>query len=133
MLYVFFFFQAEDGIRDDLVTGVQTCALPICCSGAVQQVWSACPRSVAGSHVEERRYEIRLRNADLAAIAADGGQRADRRDYVAGSASCGAGPDREKACRRARPRSAGGSVVSGYGGLVLQRAGAGSRTTPASR
>src|SRR5258708_14772027 len=26
---VFFFFQAEDGIRDDLVTGVQTCALPI--------------------------------------------------------------------------------------------------------
>src|SRR5258708_29766175 len=28
-LLVFFFFQAEDGIRDDLVTGVQTCALPI--------------------------------------------------------------------------------------------------------
>src|SRR6476660_5312017 len=28
-LFVFFFFQAEDGIRDDLVTGVQTCALPI--------------------------------------------------------------------------------------------------------
>src|SRR2546425_8912093 len=27
--YVFFFFQAEDGIRDKLVTGVQTCALPI--------------------------------------------------------------------------------------------------------
>src|SRR5207244_5715190 len=26
---VFCFFQAEDGIRDDLVTGVQTCALPI--------------------------------------------------------------------------------------------------------
>src|SRR2546425_5067427 len=26
---VFFFFQAEDGIRDKLVTGVQTCALPI--------------------------------------------------------------------------------------------------------
>src|SRR5258708_11637854 len=29
VFYVFFFFQAEDGIRDDLVTGVQTCALPI--------------------------------------------------------------------------------------------------------
>src|SRR3989441_1000523 len=26
---MFFFFQAEDGIRDKLVTGVQTCALPI--------------------------------------------------------------------------------------------------------
>src|SRR2546429_7351026 len=27
---IFFFFQAEDGIRDVAVTGVQTCALPIC-------------------------------------------------------------------------------------------------------
>src|SRR5207247_8500504 len=26
---IYFFFQAEDGIRDPLVTGVQTCALPI--------------------------------------------------------------------------------------------------------
>src|SRR5947208_15565816 len=29
MFFAIFFFQAEDGIRDDLVTGVQTCALPI--------------------------------------------------------------------------------------------------------
>src|SRR6266481_8737864 len=28
-MYFFFFFQAEDGIRDGTVTGVQTCALPI--------------------------------------------------------------------------------------------------------
>src|SRR5215510_5173085 len=28
-LAAFFFFQAEDGIRDGHVTGVQTCALPI--------------------------------------------------------------------------------------------------------
>src|SRR3989449_4108840 len=28
-VYFFFFFQAEDGIRDVAVTGVQTCALPI--------------------------------------------------------------------------------------------------------
>src|SRR5437762_9121270 len=27
--FIFFFFQAEDGIRDTSVTGVQTCALPI--------------------------------------------------------------------------------------------------------
>src|SRR5437763_11860978 len=27
---IVFFFQAEDGIRDTSVTGVQTCALPIC-------------------------------------------------------------------------------------------------------
>src|SRR2546430_3063487 len=30
LLFCFFFFQAEDGIRDLTVTGVQTCALPIC-------------------------------------------------------------------------------------------------------
>src|SRR2546430_7077382 len=29
LLLFFFFFQAEDGIRDLTVTGVQTCALPI--------------------------------------------------------------------------------------------------------
>src|SRR3989475_9772510 len=35
----FFFFQAEDGIRDLTVTGVQTCALPICqLSGGQQQL-----------------------------------------------------------------------------------------------
>src|SRR2546425_5060858 len=28
-MFFFFFFQAEDGIRDKLVTGVQSCALPI--------------------------------------------------------------------------------------------------------
>src|SRR6266487_6146214 len=28
-MFLFFFFQAEDGIRDGRVTGVQTCALPI--------------------------------------------------------------------------------------------------------
>src|SRR5438132_6403198 len=29
LLFFYFFFQAEDGIRDHCVTGVQTCALPI--------------------------------------------------------------------------------------------------------
>src|SRR3989449_5970419 len=35
LLWLFFFFQAEDGIRDVAVTGVQTCALPICHRDAV--------------------------------------------------------------------------------------------------
>src|SRR5215471_19751340 len=30
VIFFFFFFQAEDGIRGLYVTGVQTCALPIC-------------------------------------------------------------------------------------------------------
>src|SRR5207244_6152186 len=36
-----FFFQAEDGIRDDLVTGVQTCALPICRSTHESEIHEA--------------------------------------------------------------------------------------------
>src|SRR5205823_9926727 len=36
-----FFFQAEDGIRDKLVTGVQTCALPISRSGVTFSVASS--------------------------------------------------------------------------------------------
>src|SRR5271166_5670663 len=36
---IFFFFQAEDGIRDGHVTGVQTCALPILAGGAPNAPW----------------------------------------------------------------------------------------------
>src|SRR6267143_4941812 len=35
LTWFFFFFQAEDGIRDGTVTGVQTCALPILADGLV--------------------------------------------------------------------------------------------------
>src|SRR3989449_11716624 len=38
---VVFFFQAEDGIRDVAVTGVQTCALPICRYGAAAKAFEA--------------------------------------------------------------------------------------------
>src|SRR6516162_5199644 len=57
-MYFIFFFQAEDGIRDYKVTGVQTCALPICNRAAV----SPAPRGVKGwgAHVAEQRdYEVR--------------------------------------------------------------------------
>src|SRR5688500_10928510 len=37
----FFFFQAEDGIRDYKVTGVQTCALPISPFSASASIWLA--------------------------------------------------------------------------------------------
>src|SRR5260370_1513880 len=41
----FFFFQAEDGIRDSSVTGVQTCALPIFiderCRRGARSIWAA--------------------------------------------------------------------------------------------
>src|SRR2546430_15995204 len=35
---IFFFFQAEDGIRDLTVTGVQTCALPIFSEAAADEI-----------------------------------------------------------------------------------------------
>src|SRR2546427_1746542 len=38
LCFFFFFFQAEDGIRDLTVTGVQTCALPIYWCTARRQV-----------------------------------------------------------------------------------------------
>src|SRR5689334_23941113 len=37
---LFFFFQAEDGIRDGTVTGVQTCALPIYLGTTGFQPWN---------------------------------------------------------------------------------------------
>src|SRR2546421_6045440 len=44
----FFFFQAEDGIRDLIVTGVQTCALPIYTGRAVvRSAWNSSPRVTA--------------------------------------------------------------------------------------
>src|SRR5438094_2539881 len=54
----FFFFQAEDGIRDRTVTGVQTCALPILtsCLLADKKI------SVNKQDVTINELETRLRN-----------------------------------------------------------------------
>src|SRR2546426_7294627 len=51
--YSFFFFQAEDGIRDYKVTGVQTCALPI--SGRPARVGSASCRASSAARSRSRR------------------------------------------------------------------------------
>ena len=48
----FFFFQAEDGIRAIVVTGVQTCALPICLKTFLIFILirrELKPRTIAGS------------------------------------------------------------------------------------
>src|SRR5256886_6833316 len=46
VLIMFFFFQAEDGIRDLTVTGVQTCALPISDPGGERgRLWRAADRA----------------------------------------------------------------------------------------
>ena len=45
---VVFFFQAEDGIRDTSVTGVQTCALPILAERIFG--WNGCVKSLEVVH-----------------------------------------------------------------------------------
>src|SRR5207247_6760511 len=57
----FFFFQAEDGIRDPLVTGVQTCALPIC------PMTLGTRRSVS-ARPERHRARDRARNRNVGAV-----------------------------------------------------------------
>src|SRR5699024_11803986 len=52
----FFFFQAEDGIRDRNVTGVQTCALPIFFVGAETAFsLSICPAPIPSWPIPPRR------------------------------------------------------------------------------
>src|SRR2546426_5376906 len=55
----FFFFQAEDGIRDYKVTGVQTCALPIWRHAQIAQVDGSPPPVEQAQHhrlAVERRH-----------------------------------------------------------------------------
>src|SRR5258708_21414868 len=57
---LFFFFQAEDGIRDDLVTGVQTCALPIYIMHAPDSLARLAARAEAGGY-DLVSYMVKLR------------------------------------------------------------------------
>src|SRR5256885_6507638 len=59
--YRSFFFQAEDGIRDYKVTGVQTCALPICDDGVGRSSRLAAGRTGAAPAVGERRHVAGVR------------------------------------------------------------------------
>src|SRR2546430_8388505 len=67
----FFFFQAEDGIRDLTVTGVQTCALPIS-TDVAERDWNLAERldgvgmeQHAGVATSTRERAHRLQRADL--------------------------------------------------------------------
>src|SRR2546430_14628753 len=62
--YFFFFFQAEDGIRDLTVTGVQTCALPIFRETAVFHERRGGPRQGSVLHAEPGPPARRPRSTD---------------------------------------------------------------------
>src|SRR5712664_4675051 len=59
IIFVFFFFQAEDGIRDLIVTGVQTCALPISSCSASRSASPCWCRAKCWSRGRRRRSEER--------------------------------------------------------------------------
>src|SRR5690606_40872109 len=61
-LLFFFFFQAEDGIRDFHVTGVQTCALPIYgCRAGPAGAWPAGLPPPSRRRVEGRSVDLAWR------------------------------------------------------------------------
>src|SRR5690606_40772959 len=66
--FVFFFFQAEDGIRDFHVTGVQTCALPIY-PASMRRRWKASAMA-ASSSLPGRGQSARPRASAQAASSA---------------------------------------------------------------
>src|SRR2546430_7141197 len=83
----FFFFQAEDGIRDLTVTGVQTCALPISVDQHEQLVAEADQLDDVNAEPHHPRYESACLNPKHVrdrGIAADRGQRplVDRKSVV---------------------------------------------------
>src|SRR5207248_10149305 len=107
----FFFFQAEDGIRDRTVTGVQTCALPISRRG--EQLAGLEQRLEPGQDHHPAAVELAVRA--LAELVVGHGQPArvaDRLDLPGdpqiGSASCrervehsaGGGPPKKRECMR---------------------------------
>src|SRR5256885_17182668 len=64
---VFFFFQAEDGIRDYKVTGVQTCALPI---SPVEPSTRRIPPMLSLQHFPHKVVRLGLAGCALVAAAA---------------------------------------------------------------
>src|SRR2546425_5084656 len=108
---IFFFFQAEDGIRDKLVTGVQTCALPIC-EGAVRT------RGAHGGGGAERAARARPR--------AHPGVRPDPRGRAGAGARSpirgAAGGDAARSPRPGAGRPGGGAAAGGKGAGAARRA-----------
>src|SRR5262249_20507047 len=103
---VFFFFQAEDGIRDWSVTGVQTCALPIFTGPAAEQHQPAEGERVGVDHPfqpgagkAERPLNVRQRDVEEGGVHPHHQLRG--RDDQKGQAKAGAGGGR--GARRGRP------------------------------
>src|SRR2546426_9937907 len=71
MIGLFFFFQAEDGIRDYKVTGVQTCALPILSAGPEFQrpMSTAEYHYLLGGYILEREKALGISRKSVLGVA----------------------------------------------------------------
>src|SRR5205823_7646720 len=98
--FFFFFFQAEDGIRDKLVTGVQTCALPI--SRRILDYSFCCRTGCSANNCSGRRRDWDRRTA--AAAGCPRGRSEERRV----GKECGARWGREQ-CKKKEQRKITGS------------------------
>src|SRR5256885_1439729 len=68
----FFFFQAEDGIRDYKVTGVQTCALPISSEAELERGLAELQRAEARlPHVSRGYFVMRWKSHQLPQVGAE--------------------------------------------------------------
>src|SRR5205823_11916482 len=98
-----FFFQAEDGIRDKLVTGVQTCALPISprqsrpparrrdqSSSAMLIPANLPPRRVAKPPLSESGISMAKIKVKTPVVEIDGDERSEERRVGKGG-GCGGG------------------------------------------
>src|SRR3989454_8304566 len=94
--FFFFFFQAEDGIRDYKVTGVQTCALPIFAQRLYEGVELGAEGSV-GLITYMRTDSTRIAGEALAAA----------RDYIQGRYGAPYLPESPQVYRRSEERRVG--------------------------
>src|SRR2546430_3533866 len=69
LLLCFFFFQAEDGIRDLTVTGVQTCALPISPSSLPRSYLNVLSVALSRRSLSQPLFRACARNVDGSAAA----------------------------------------------------------------
>src|SRR2546425_10866080 len=104
----FFFFQAEDGIRDKLVTGVQTCALPISLSAYYLG---------NGAAADSVRIALRVPNA-IRNLLGEGTLSAS---FIPVYAALNERPD--KAAARALAGAGAGLLLVAAGGLAVLRGG----------
>src|SRR2546425_5005993 len=78
-VHYIFFFQAEDGIRDKLVTGVQTCALPIYYISVYDIQRAVEDKATVPIYYESRLVKLQLKEEEKPKVDAEFEERSEER------------------------------------------------------